>query len=128
MEAAKLWRTRYPRDLDMPFIRRDQQGKIIALYAFSQNGAEEELPLDHPEVLGFLQPNGEPSAAQDLLAESDRHLSRVIEDLITLLAEQNIIRLTDLPQEAQQKLLLRKGLRQQLLDHGQVLVDDDGLI
>jgi hypothetical protein len=112
----------------MPFIRRDSQGKIIALYAFSQAGAEEELPLDHPEVLEFLRPDDETSAVQDLLAESDRHLSRVVEDLITLLAEQNIIRLTDLPREAQQKLLMRKNLRHHLIDHGQVLVDDDDLI
>ncbi len=112
----------------MPFIRRDEQGNIIALYAFSQAGAEEELDLDHPEVLAFLHPHPDSTVTHELLAESDRQLSRVIEDLITLLVEQNVIRLTDLPPEAQKKLVLRKNLRAHLADHGQVLVDDDELI
>lgn len=112
----------------MPFIRRNEQGQIIALYAFSQAGAEEELHLDHPEVLAFLLPDAESNVTQDLLADSDRQLSRVIEDLINLLVEQNVIRLTDLPSAARKKLQLRKNLRANLADHGQVLVDDDELI
>jgi len=113
---------------NMPFIRRDKHGRIIALYAFSQARAEEELHLDHPEVLAFLLPNASSNSAQGLLAESDRQLSRVIEDLIALLVEQNVIRLSDLPAEAQQKLSVRKGLRSKLPGHNQMPEDEDKVI
>lgn len=100
----------------MPFIRRDEQGRIIALYAFPQTGAEEELDLDHPEVLAFLRPNPESTETRELLAESDLQLARVVEDLITLLVEQDVIRLSDLPPEARRKLRLRGDLRERLSD------------
>lgn len=112
----------------MPYIQRDENGKITALHACAQANAREELPLDHPEVLAFLLPDMKSDATQELLAESDRQLSRVIEDLITLLAEQNIIRLTDLPHEAQRKLLMRKNLRKHLSDSAQLLIEDDELL
>ncbi len=109
----------------MPFVHRDPQGNIVSLHANRQPDAEEELPIDHPDVQAFLHPDGDP---RQELEESDRELSRVLEDLIDLLAEQNVIRLTDLPEAAQKKLLRRRSLRQHLADHGQVIVDDDGLI
>lgn len=113
----------------MPFVERDSEGRIVALHAKRQPGAQEELPLEHPDVQLFLDPDRDgPEHAQQLLAESDRDLSRVLEDLITLLAEQNVIRLTDLPPEAQRKLLMRRSLREHLAGHGQVLVDDEGLV
>ena len=92
----------------MPYVRRNERGEIIALHATCQPGAEEELPADHPEILDFLGAPPDGARTHALLAESDRQLTRVLEDLITLLAERNVIRLTDLPPEAQKKLLLRK--------------------
>lgn len=113
----------------MPYVERDSEGRIVALHAKRHPDAEEELPLAHPDIQAFLEPDRHGTEhARRLLAETDQDLSRVLEDLITLLAEQNVIRLTDLPPEAQRKLLMRRNLRQHLADHGQVIVDDEGLV
>jgi hypothetical protein len=41
----------------MPYVERDQSGKIKGLYVIRQAGyAEEYLSDDNPEVLGFLSP------------------------------------------------------------------------
>jgi hypothetical protein len=44
----------------MPYVQRDQEGKVIGLFAQPQEGyAEEFLSDDNPEVVAFLeeQPN-----------------------------------------------------------------------
>jgi hypothetical protein len=41
---------------------------------------------------------------------------RVLEDLIDTLMAKNVIRHTDLPEAAQRKLVLRKGLRNRMQD------------
>lgn len=39
----------------MPFIERNEDGAIIAVYANPQDYAKEELPDDHPEVRAFVE-------------------------------------------------------------------------
>lgn len=59
--------------------------------------------------------------------EADRDFVRVIEDLIYLLIDKSILRLTDLPLPVQQKLALRRSLRHQqgdlsaIVPHGEDL-------
>ncbi|MDP3744672.1 MAG: hypothetical protein Q8Q76_10100 [Methylotenera sp.] len=48
----------------------------------------------------------------DTFRESDIHLARVLEDLITLLIARNVIHFTDLPQAAQKRLNERQSMRQ----------------
>jgi hypothetical protein len=47
----------------------------------------------------------------DPFRESDIHLARVLEDLISLLTDKQIIRFTDFPAAAQKRLLERQQLR-----------------
>ena len=65
----------------------------------------------HPDIQGFPSIPPEGDRTHTLLAETDRQLTRDWENLITLLAERNIIHPTDLPPEIQKKLLLRRQLR-----------------
>ena len=51
---------------------------------------------------------------QGSLQESDMWLVRVLEDLIDLLIDRDVIRFTDLPLPAQEKLMERRSLRQTL--------------
>ena len=51
---------------------------------------------------------------QGSLQESDMRLVRVLEDLIDLLIDRDVIRFTDLPLPAQEKLMERRSLRQTL--------------
>lgn len=58
------------------------------------------------------------------LSESDIEFIRVLEDLIDTLIEQGVIRLTDLPPRALEKLQERKLTRDQLR-HGLNLIDEE---
>ena len=95
----------------MPFVRRAPDGAIVALLSEAADGAEESLPGDHPDVLNFLgHPEGQAFGALDA------NFIRVLEDLIDALIAKGVLRVTDLPHEAQRKLAARKGLRSRLKD------------
>ena len=90
----------------MPHALRSPDGPIASLHREPVAGAE-HLPSDHPEVLAFLGQSGQ----EQHFASLDAHLVRVLEDLIDALIERNVLRITDLPAEAQQKLFARKSFR-----------------
>lgn len=60
----------------------------------------------------------------DRLNNSDIELIRVLDDLIELLINKKVIKFTDLPNEAQQKLLMRQTLRKKT-NHLNLLDDED---
>lgn len=52
----------------MPFVERDQQGSVTALYARPQPGrAETKLSDDHPDVVAFRNPP--PPTKRDLVRQ-----------------------------------------------------------
>ena len=108
----------------MPFIRRAPDGAIVALLAEEAEDAREFLAADHPEVRRFL---GQEGQAFDAL---DADFIRVLEDLIDVLIAKNVLRMTDLPEEVQSKLLIRRQLRDTLPNSRlHILSDSDqGLI
>lgn len=91
----------------MPYIKRNDQGLIESVHRDAVPGTE-SLPADHPEVLAFL---GSEAEHQHRFASMDAGLVRVLEDLVDVLIDRNVIRITDLPMEAQQKLFERKHFR-----------------
>lgn len=109
----------------MPYIQRDDQGRIDSLHRHASPLASEFVPDDDPEVLAFVGVgvvSGSGAAATagsdtggdaggDSLVRMDASFVRVIEDLIDLLMVKNVITLTDLPIQAQNKLLARKSFR-----------------
>lgn len=110
----------------MPYARRNSEGQITALFQSSEPDAQEFLPQHSAEIAEFL---GLPADAM-LFNGLDEELIRVFEDLIDVLIAKNILCLTDLPLPAQNKLLSRKSLRQQLA-HPHVasfLDSDNGLL
>ncbi len=101
-------------------VTRSPDGAIQSVTRQTQPGGESMAP-DHPELQAFL---GTPAPAPGF-SESDAEFVRVLEDLIDTLILKNVIRHTDLPPAAQQKLLLRKGLRNRM--QGALnLLDGDG--
>lgn len=93
----------------MPFVRRNADGTIDAIFDTPQDGTEEELPPDHPEIASLLF-----GSEQGKWIQSDLALARVLEDLIDVLLERHVINFSDLPAAAQQKLIARRGLRKEL--------------
>ena len=53
---------------------------------------------------------------------------RIVEDLIELLIQKNLIMFTDLPNAAQQKILMRNQIRSVFQPGDPLLVDDDELL
>ncbi len=120
----------------MPYVKRDPDGKIVAVFAGPGEQGVQEVPEDDPELAAFFNTH-QPGAAQKEWLESDLSLARVLEDLIDLLIERQYFMFTDLPKAAQEKLLQRRGLRkefsyveslfgdeEELSGHG----DDDGFL
>lgn len=100
----------------MPFAHRDQNGKVQAIYAHPQPGAEEELPINHPEIISFLTNRSDGNVPILDLAESDTEMARVIEDLVELLVLKGVIAIEELPGPAQRKLQNRQKWRGSLED------------
>ncbi len=94
----------------MPYVKRDAEGRIAAVAKTPADGYS-EVACGAPELQTFMREMGmEPNS----LAESDMRLVRVLEDLIDLLISRDLIRFTDLPRPAQEKLLERRSLRQSM--------------
>lgn len=98
----------------MPYIKRNNNGEITALYKESPDPEAEHLSPSHPEIVAFLENNGDSHDSISALSESDKDIARVTEDLIHLLISKNLILFTELPVPVQRKLLAREKLRDSL--------------
>ena len=90
----------------MPYVRRNSEGRVVALFSEPSPDASEQLPSNHMDVLAFL--GGEEHAQFGML---DADFVRVTEDLIYTLIEKGLLQFTDLPPDAQRKLRDREGFR-----------------
>lgn len=106
----------------MPYIKRDEQGAIIALSQTASDDFNELLDDGSDELTEFLA-QWQASAAD--LDETDLSFIRVLEDLIDLLISKNVIRFTDLPQAARGKMQKRQHLRENLNPHLDLLFDEE---
>ncbi len=92
----------------MRYVRRNACGEIVAVSVEPVEGFE-ATAADAADLAEFGQRVG---VAQSRLAESDREVVRVLDDLVNVLIEKNLIRFTDLPPAAQRKLFERRELRE----------------
>ncbi|MEJ2530235.1 MAG: hypothetical protein P8Y92_00420 [Halioglobus sp.] len=99
----------------MPFIRRNAAGEIVAVSQSAGDGWAEEVAGDDAALARFLA-TLKPEASG--IGSTDQGFIRVLEDLIDLLIDKELIALGDLPQDAQEKIALRRQLRRQLRGGG----------
>lgn len=92
----------------MPYVQRDAQGRLAAMHRDPTPDAPEFLPDDHADVQAFVGRR----AHDEAFTRLDADFVRVLEDLIDTLIERHVLNLTDLPAEAQAKLLARKSFRE----------------
>ena len=76
----------------MPYVQRDSTGQVVALFAEAGPDHEEELPNGHPDT-------AELTGSADF-SRLDADLIRVIEDVVDVLIDRGLLRLTDLPPDA----------------------------
>lgn len=91
----------------MPYVKRDDEGRVMAISRDPAEGFEEALDSDSPELLEFL---GNQQGSVDLSA-TDADFVRVLEDVVELLIDKGLILFTELPQPAQEKIMRRQQLR-----------------
>ncbi len=96
----------------MPFVHKDADGKILAVYTEPVEGAVEVAPND-PALTAFIHQNIPATESADEWIQSDLGLARVMEDLIQVLIDRKVIMFTDFPPGAQEKLRARRGLRRE---------------
>ena len=111
----------------MPFVKRDESGRVVALFRERSDEAPEYLAVNSPEIAEFSDPDAARGERGSML-QSDLEMIRVYEDLIDVLISKRIVVLTDFPAKAQEKLVRRKRLRSSLSSLTEVLApeDDDG--
>jgi hypothetical protein len=110
----------------MPFVRRDAEGYIDAVFEAPEGEAQEELASEDPEVLEFLGLDLGEAAKADEWLKSDLALARVIEDLINIMIDKGLIAFTDLPTGAQEKLIQRSNLRSELSYVASLFTSEEG--
>ena len=91
----------------MPYVYRDAEGAIAAVYEQPVEGGE-EVAVDDSALIAFIQKN-----VTDEWVQSDLALARVMEDLIEILIDKKVMMFTDFPEGAQKKLLERRGFRKE---------------
>ncbi|MBC8318345.1 MAG: hypothetical protein H8E41_10605 [Desulfobulbaceae bacterium] len=107
----------------MLYIERDQDGEITGLRNNPSAQANEKKPVTDAEVLSFLNKKVGDESFLHLLSLSDVGIIRILEDLVELLIKKNILLLTELPEEAQDKIKQRKMLRDKMYNQD-IMVED----
>ncbi|RAH38156.1 tryptophan synthase subunit beta like protein [Halomonas sp. SL1] len=111
------------------YVKRDGEGEILLVSRELTPQCDEYLAADSRELLDFMF---EQESRNDLahFQASDLAFVRVLEDVIELLMDKGVIRFTELPEAAQQKVMERQSMRHRL--NGLHLVadqdEDDGVI
>lgn len=114
----------------MPYVIRDADGKIVQVFDGPVARATEEIASDAEELKPFLNAHTANTieALRVELAESDRGMARLVEDLIDVLNSKGVMKFTDLPPAAGAKYLERLSTRERLHAVKSIVVDADDII
>lgn len=114
----------------MAYVKRDEQGQIIAVFDTPESGVDEYLSIESEELIAFLtqSENADAEDARTALMTSDMALVRVLEDLINTLIDKEVILFTDLPAAAREKLANREKIRGHLSSLDDLMGDDQGIL
>lgn len=112
----------------MPYVSRDDSGRITGVFDHAEVGVTDQVNVDDPGLARFLADQGlsSPEAIRQLLSESDLRMVRLVDDLIDLLIEKALIKFTDLPAAAGEKYLQRQIARKRL--QGSLVVDENDIL
>ncbi len=92
----------------MPFVKRDAHGVVVAVSQEPGSGCSEELSKDDPALAAFFARIASEASS---LEATDQDLIRVLEDVVDLLIAKGLILFTELPVDAQQKIMRRQQMR-----------------
>lgn len=105
----------------MPFVKRNKHGVVIAVSQEKGRGYAEELARDDPAIAAFFAGL---ASEESPLEASDQNLIRVLEDVVDLLIAKGLILFTELPVDAQQKIMRRQQMRSAMGSTLDLISDD----
>ena len=111
----------------MLYIERDSNGYIVGVHTKATATTNEQKSIMDEEIIDFLNRSVDTDPWMQLLSLSDIGIIRILEDLVDILIKKNVIRFTDLPEEAQKKIQERKQIRQKLTPE-QLVIDEDDIL
>jgi len=94
----------------MLYATRNAEGKITGI-SDAPSSSSEAIENSHPDVREFFSTHNKEFSPDSFLDESDSGIARILDDLVDLLVKKNLIMFTELPNEAQKKLLSRRVVR-----------------
>ncbi len=127
--ASQAWGIFFGSSKEKPmlYVQRDARGQLIRVEEVPFTEMSGELASTDDEILAWRnQPGTKSSLLQ--LRQSDQEMIRVLEDLIQVLMDKGVVRLTDLPSAAQEKLMSRSQAREVLGGVSGLLGEEDGVI
>jgi hypothetical protein len=110
----------------MPYVSRDENGRITGISERQSRTTAEFLPSNDPDVQAFVR-GASPDTMRQRLSGTDTEMARITEDLIDVLITRNIINFTDLPVQAQKKLVARQKIRRNLSALSNLVSDSDDI-
>jgi hypothetical protein len=106
----------------MLYAERNEHGEISAIRNSPEQPGQD--PITDDELVTFLSQAGDIASYQTLLTLLDSRIVRVLDDLIEVLIDKNVIRFTDLPEDARKKIGDKKRIRKKMHDEIQLMADD----
>lgn len=97
----------------MLYVKRDARGNLQRVETNPFDEMDSELQVDSQEAQAWYASQAVESSLLQL-EQSDLEMTRVLEDLITVLIRKGVVRITDLPEAAQSKLVGRSKARDAL--------------
>lgn len=97
----------------MPFVERNSEGRIVGVHRLQTAQGLEEVPAHDPGLRQYLHEQFVDGLAREKWRESDLAVARVCEDMMRVLVARGLFNFTDLPSEAQEKILERDAWRRQ---------------
>lgn len=108
----------------MFYVQRDASGHLQRVEVAPFEGMSETLTAEAHEIQAwFANQDVESSLLQ--LKQSDLDMIRVLDDLVQVLMDKGLLRITDLPPAAQSKLLSRTQARVALGGLNRLIDDDE---
>ncbi|KAA8995704.1 tryptophan synthase subunit beta [Affinibrenneria salicis] len=113
----------------MFYVKRNSEGQLVRVEDTPFAGMDEALEVAAPEIVAWRENHQAIQFSLQQLRQSDLDMVRVLEDLIQVLIQKGLISITDLPTQAQNKLMSRAEARQALGGLERLIGDDnDGIL
>lgn len=114
----------------MAYAVRDESGKLIRLESHPSEDSHERIDIWDDDVFEYLS-GLDNDTLKKVLSVTDSETMRVFEDVVELLMSDNLIKFTELPAQAQNKIRLRHLIRHRMSgkeDIAHIMIEEDGII